>query len=374
MAADIFLSYAREDREKAAAFARSLATEGLSVWWDRNIPPGKSFDTVIEEALAGARCVVVLWSANSVVSDWVKAEAQEGLRRQILVPALLTEGVRLPLGFRQLQAADLTRDVARGQPEFDALLAAIHGVLGSAPIESGRPTDAYRPPLLQYREFLHAHRSAILLCSVGWASVAAAYIVGLHGGFLPAGLGPRYGALGALANPFLTGLLGFCLGISLRLTCTRIRWGTIVSIGVAWTLAQWLPYIFRGSGYFWDADWRLLNDGKFFPAWALLSFLEAGTNLVGGLTTSLILRALGCIGGKWSQLVVTFGWTIAGLSLPTIYYATFARTDAPHTPAVALSFGLSGLIGGCITFWQIFVTSVESRTRLASRSARTTQR
>jgi len=196
MAADVFLSYDREDREKAAALARSLVTEGLSVWWDRHIPPGKSFDTVIEEALAGARCVVVLWSANSVVSDWVKAEAQEGLRRQILVPALLDEGVRLPLGFRQLQAADLTRDVAPGQPEFDALLAAIHGILGSAATVPGRPTDAYRPLLLQLREFLDAHRLAILLCSVGWASVAAAYIVGVHGEFLPAGVGPRYGVLG----------------------------------------------------------------------------------------------------------------------------------------------------------------------------------
>jgi len=101
MAADIFLSYDREDRERAAALARLLATEGLSVWWDRNIPPGKSFDTVIEEALTAARCVVVLWSEKSVVSGWVKAEAQEGLRRRILVPAFLDEGVRLPLGFRQ---------------------------------------------------------------------------------------------------------------------------------------------------------------------------------------------------------------------------------------------------------------------------------
>src|SRR5215831_8397558 len=56
-----------------------------------------------------------------------------------------------------IQAADLTRDMAHGQPEFDARLAAIHGVLGSAAIEPGRPIDAYRPPLLQPREFLEAH-------------------------------------------------------------------------------------------------------------------------------------------------------------------------------------------------------------------------
>ena len=82
---------------------------------------------------------------------------------------------------------------------------------------------------------------------------------------------------------------------------------------------------------------------------------------MGALTTSLILGALGCLGGIWSRVVVTVGWTIAGLLLPPIYYTTFARTDAPHTSAAALSFGLSGLIGGSLTLWQIFVASGESR-------------
>jgi hypothetical protein len=66
----------------------------------------KSYDRMIGEALDSAKCIVVLWSNHSVTSDWVKDEAQEGNRRGVLIPASI-EDVRLPLGFRQLQTANL---------------------------------------------------------------------------------------------------------------------------------------------------------------------------------------------------------------------------------------------------------------------------
>ena len=64
---DIFISYAREDRDKAKALAELFQHQDWSVWWDRNIPPGRSFDEVIEEALGAAKCVVVLWSKIRII-------------------------------------------------------------------------------------------------------------------------------------------------------------------------------------------------------------------------------------------------------------------------------------------------------------------
>ena len=87
---DIFISYAREDRAKAKALAELFQQQDWSVWWDRSIPPGRSFDEVIEEALGAAKCVVVLWSKNSASSDWVKGEAAEGLRRKFWFRCALT--------------------------------------------------------------------------------------------------------------------------------------------------------------------------------------------------------------------------------------------------------------------------------------------
>ncbi|MGH8728733.1 MAG: PASTA domain-containing protein [Burkholderiales bacterium] len=104
--ADIFISYASEDRDRAQVLAETLERQGWSVWWDRTILPGKTFDQVISAALDSARCVVVLWTRQSVNSDWVREEADAGLRRKVLVPVLLDD-VEIPLGFRRVQAASL---------------------------------------------------------------------------------------------------------------------------------------------------------------------------------------------------------------------------------------------------------------------------
>jgi len=122
---DIFISYASQDRPTAATLATALLEEGWSVWWDRSIPPGKSFEEVIEAALEAAKCVIVLWSKTSIESDWVKVEADEAMKRRILIPALI-EDVRIPLAFRRLQAARLVD--WRGSsphPGFESLMGAI---------------------------------------------------------------------------------------------------------------------------------------------------------------------------------------------------------------------------------------------------------
>jgi TIR domain len=105
---DVFLSYTREDRERARVLAGALETQGWSVWWDRKIIAGDTFDETIEEQLATAKSVVVLWSEQSIGSEWVRNEAAAASERDVLVPVLL-DNVKQPLEFRRRQAADLTR-------------------------------------------------------------------------------------------------------------------------------------------------------------------------------------------------------------------------------------------------------------------------
>jgi TIR domain-containing protein len=46
--ADISLSYASQDRERANRLQAALHQHGWSVWWDRNIVVGEDFGSVIE--------------------------------------------------------------------------------------------------------------------------------------------------------------------------------------------------------------------------------------------------------------------------------------------------------------------------------------
>ena len=99
---DLFISYSSRDRAIVATLVEYLERAGFSVWWDRHIDTGTAFDRDIEAALDAAKCVVVVWSQDSVQSDWVRAEANEGLSRGILVPVLIDD-TRPPLIFRSLQ-------------------------------------------------------------------------------------------------------------------------------------------------------------------------------------------------------------------------------------------------------------------------------
>jgi TIR domain/Protein of unknown function (DUF1566) len=130
---DIFISYARPDRAKAQMLAKALEELGWSVWWDPKIRPGKTFHAVINRALEAAKCVIVLWSRKSVQSNWVIEEATEGKERSILVPALIEDNIKIPLGFRQLHASRLTD--WQGEPshlEFDELKEAVKDLLGGS--------------------------------------------------------------------------------------------------------------------------------------------------------------------------------------------------------------------------------------------------
>jgi hypothetical protein len=41
---DVFISYAREDRERTGRLVDALASEGLDVWWDNRIAAGERFE------------------------------------------------------------------------------------------------------------------------------------------------------------------------------------------------------------------------------------------------------------------------------------------------------------------------------------------
>ncbi len=76
--ASVFLSYDREDADRARPLALALEKAGHSVWWDRHVKSGAQYSKEIEAELSKADAVVVLWSKQSVESAWVRDEATAG--------------------------------------------------------------------------------------------------------------------------------------------------------------------------------------------------------------------------------------------------------------------------------------------------------
>jgi TolB-like protein/Flp pilus assembly protein TadD len=135
MTPDIFLSYTREDQATAQRFAEAFEGQGFSVWWDAALRSGEAYDQVTEEALHGARAVVVLWSPRSVVSRWVRAEATVADQNKTLTPVMI-EACRRPVMFELTQTADLSH--WRGDPGDPAWLA----FLGDVRRMFGKSVDA----------------------------------------------------------------------------------------------------------------------------------------------------------------------------------------------------------------------------------------
>ena len=141
---DIFLSYNEKDREAARRLASTLEAVGWTVWWDRRIPAGETWRSVLEDALEEMRCMVVLWSSRSIESEWVYEEASEGRRLGKLIPVLI-EAVRPPAGFREIQAADLTGwDGSRDFDGMRMLIADLENFLGK-PTRSATAAPPEKP-------------------------------------------------------------------------------------------------------------------------------------------------------------------------------------------------------------------------------------
>jgi TolB-like protein len=121
----VFVSYSRDDRARATPLIAALESRGFDVWWDGLLAVGDAFAQTTETALESASTVLVLWSARSIQSHWVRDEATRGRDRGCMVPVSL-DGSEPPLGFRQIQYIDLSRWTGDpAAPQLAELIAAI---------------------------------------------------------------------------------------------------------------------------------------------------------------------------------------------------------------------------------------------------------
>lgn len=142
----LFVSYSRTDLDRARPVIDLLEQADFEVWWDGRLEGGENYLQSTETALETCACVVVLWSATSVASHWVRDEAQRGRERGCLVP-LTIDGTMAPLGFRQFQLLDISAWDGRADSAKAArILVAVRARLGDAAADGGAGTPAAAAP------------------------------------------------------------------------------------------------------------------------------------------------------------------------------------------------------------------------------------
>lgn len=162
----VFISYASEDRPWVESFSRDLEKQGWTVWWDRHISTGQTYDSVNWRALQAASCVVVVWSSHSIGKEWVREEASDAKKRNILLPIRIEE-VQPPFGFGLRQAQSLVGwQAGVSHPGYDQLLRDISNVL-----KEPRPISdsGHSATLTRLRSYLWLILPTLLVAALAWS-------------------------------------------------------------------------------------------------------------------------------------------------------------------------------------------------------------
>ena len=175
--AEVFISYAREDRAKAEHIARGLAAMGLDAFWDTEIPPGQTWADYIESKLSACKAVIVLWSAHSTKSQWVREEARMGREKAKLIPVMLDASAP-PFGFGEVQAADLSQwNGDYKHPDWTRLAHAVHvaarGAISAAAAQPQAPFAA-QPAFAAQPQSAAAFQTSAAATGGGWRGQSAA--------------------------------------------------------------------------------------------------------------------------------------------------------------------------------------------------------
>lgn len=140
---DIYIAYAREDRERVRPLAESLQFEGWDVWWDPS-EPAMGASAALDQKLGTAGAILVVWSSYSRGSEYVRSEAATGLYKNKLIQTRV-DTASPPRPFDQLEVIDIGLwSGERDDPNWRRVMSAIR--LFAGPPSGGMQTQPPRKP------------------------------------------------------------------------------------------------------------------------------------------------------------------------------------------------------------------------------------
>lgn len=160
----VFISYARSSEAEAALIAGILDRLDYPVWWDQQLLAHAAYAEIIEERLRAAKAVIVIWTADAVKSQWVRAEANVAREAGTLVQMRVGDVVP-PLPFNEIQCVDMTGWQGEADaPGWRKIIASIAILFGkAAPAMPAVAAPAKPPPSAAARSLAAADGQPLLV-------------------------------------------------------------------------------------------------------------------------------------------------------------------------------------------------------------------
>jgi peptidoglycan hydrolase-like protein with peptidoglycan-binding domain len=181
MTTDIYIAYAREDRERIRPIAEMLQFEGWDVWWDPSEPTLDS-SAALDQKLGSAGAILVVWSGYSRGSEHVRSEAATGLYKNKLIQARI-DTASPPRPFDQVEVVNLAGwRGEREDPEWRRVVASIRLYAGQ-PNVGARQQQQPAAKKLAFPKLMPAKPSYVESeRSVAWVPMVAAGVLVLSAG------------------------------------------------------------------------------------------------------------------------------------------------------------------------------------------------
>lgn len=113
----VFISYAREDKDYVHTLTKELRRVGLDIWIDQDIQPGENWDNTVEKALNASDKLLLIASPASMLSENVQDEWSYFLEQGKAVYPFIHRECDLSFRLRRRQyvnsTSDLLMDIAK---------------------------------------------------------------------------------------------------------------------------------------------------------------------------------------------------------------------------------------------------------------------
>lgn len=169
---DIFLSYSSKEKAVADGVCHYLEENGVKCWMaPRDIPPGSDYGDLIDSAILGCKCVVMIYSHEAFVSKWVKGEINVAFSEGKSIIPFRIDPTEIKGAFKvMLNQVHWIEAYPRYANRLPDLLRSITNIIGSPPKKPQTIPDPHPTPQPQpnpSKKWLWITLSVLLLVIFG---------------------------------------------------------------------------------------------------------------------------------------------------------------------------------------------------------------